>query len=239
MIKRIRFAARRAGVAAADFPAAWRGAVARLAEAPADTRPLRLSVCTVLPEVDTSSAEYEGICFEWFEDEQVLERFQDWLLTLSGQDVLHQINDVADRDRSPVVVADEIVARGADWLERRWLTGGQRVKHVALARRAAGLTPAEFSRRWAQEAGHVRPTGEDVVAIPEDVLGQAYVQNHPRPRSTGDWAYDAINEVYFDDLAHLEKRAAWFRENAPAPDGGLFRDSCFLLASEEALPTAG
>jgi hypothetical protein len=38
----------------------------------------------------------------------------------------------------------------------------------------------------------------------------AYVQNHPVP---GDWPCDAVNEVYFDDLAGLRARVEWLGAN--------------------------
>jgi hypothetical protein len=38
------------------------------------------------------------------------------------------------------VVASERVARGADWLDRRWQEGGPKLKQLAIATRADGLT---------------------------------------------------------------------------------------------------
>lgn len=62
------------------------------------------------------------------------------------------------------------------------------------------------------------------------------MQNHPLPRKTGQWAYDAVNEVYFDDVGSLCRRIEWFRENlADAVQDGLFRRSWFIAAREEVL----
>jgi hypothetical protein len=62
------------------------------------------------------------------------------------------------------------------------------------------------------------------------------VQNHPRPRATGEWAYDALNEVYFDDARSLRTRIEWFRDNLSGqPEEDLVRQSCFIAAREAAL----
>jgi hypothetical protein len=120
------------------------------------------------------------------------------------------------------LVVEERVVRGADWLERRWREATPVFKHIALAQRASGLTQAAFSERWAQHAGTVgsRP-------IPDEVRGLAYVQNHPVP---GDWPYDAVNEVYFDDIDILRTRIAFFED---APTDELFGAHWFLAVREE------
>lgn len=76
--------------------------------------------------------------------------------------------------------------------------------------------------------------------MPYDTLvrGLAYVQNHPRPRPAGEWPYDALNEVWFDDLASLRGRIDWFSRNPPgAASAGhdLFGQSWFLAAREVVL----
>jgi hypothetical protein len=170
-------------------------------EAPPGVRPVRIVGCTVLPEL-TAEAPGEAIGIEWFEDPGHLARFEAWL---AGRP--------AGEDDGAVVVADEVVMRGADWLDERWLRGGESLKQMALATRADGLTPEEFSRRWRSRAGTVvTPTGTPVV-IPDEARGRAYVQNHPRPRDSGEWAFDAVNEVYFDDENALRTRIEWFAEN--------------------------
>ena len=104
------------------------------------------------------------------------------------------------RRRRSVVVADAVVLRGADWLERRWHDGGTEFKHMALAVAAPTASRRPSSRtlarsRRAGPAADRRPT-----AIPDDVRGLAYVQNHPLRGRRRVAAYDAVNEVYFDDL---------------------------------------
>lgn len=140
------------------------------------------------------------ITLEWFSGERHLALFED---RLSGSPGL-------------VAVAEEAVLRGADWLERRWRAGGDRYKHMALAMRAAGLTREEFSRRWRGHAG---------AGIPEEIRGRAYVQNHPLRGP-----YDAVNEVYFDDIAGLRARAEWFGGVKADPE--LFAESRLISVKE-------
>ena len=106
---------------------------------------------------------------------------------------------------SCVVVAEEVVLRGREYLDARWREGGGRFKMMSFGRRHPALTAEEFSARWRDEAG--RLGGE---RIPDEVRGQAYVQNHPVPLDGHEWPLDAVNEVYFDRLDHLHQRAAWF-----------------------------
>lgn len=238
MIKRIRFATRRQDVPAGAFPGAWRGAVAGAADAPPDVRPSRVAVCTTLPGLTDPGPRHDGIGIEWFADVPHLRRFQEWLATPAGGPLLQRFDTVVDPGTSPVVVAEESVMRGADWLEERWRDGGERLKHMAIALRAADLTPAEFAERWRNHAGRIRRPGEaDATAIPDGARGRAYVQNHPRPRTTGEWAYDALNEVYFEDAGSLRARIEWFRANLPGQgQEDLVRRSWFIAAREEVLP---
>jgi hypothetical protein len=132
-----------------------------------------------------------------------------------------------------VVVAEEHVRRGAAWLEARWADGGPRLKHMAVARRGRGLTPAEFSERWRGRAGRVGAT-----PIPEVARGCAYAQNHPLARPEGDWRYDAVNEVWFDDEDALRTRIAWLDEAVGrGDDDDLVREASFLAVREELLVT--
>ncbi len=76
---------------------------------------------------------------------------------------------------------------------------------MSFGRRHPSLSPEEFSARWRNEAG--RLGGE---AIPDDVRGAAYVQNHPVPLDDGhEWPLDAVNEVYLERMDDLRRRAAW------------------------------
>lgn len=179
--------------------------------APVEVRPVRVTASTTLPGLGGPDPRHDIVTNEWFTDAAHLERYEAWV----------------GADPVPSVVAEEHVLRGAAWLDRRWRDGGPRYKHIALATRAAGLTPAEFSDRWRKHAGR-----SGSVVIPDEARGLAYVQNHPVPWSAGEWAYDAVTEVWFDDRADLKARIDWFEANPPGDDG-LFGQSWFLAAAEE------
>jgi len=196
---------------------------ARAADAAHDVRPLRAAVCTALPGVLDSEPKHDTVTLEWFADPAHLERFEAWL----------DASDPRAVD-APTVVADELVLRGADWLEQRWRDGGPKLKHMALATRPSELSAAEFSERWRTQAGAVTRGGTRT-EIPVEARGLAYVQNHPRSRAAGEWAYDAVNEVYFDDLASLERRIAWFRDNVDTGGDDLVQESWFLAVREAVL----
>ncbi|MFA1546274.1 hypothetical protein [Actinomadura chokoriensis] len=236
MIKRIEFVTRRTDVPAGRFPAVWRHVAAGAVDAPPGVRPSRVAVCTTLPDLTGPEPRHDGLAVEWFADAGHLRRFEGWLGGPGG--LSRRADRVADPVRSPVLVTEESVMRGSGWLDRRWRDGGEKLKHMAVAVRAAGLTPAEFSERWRGHSGRVGGSqgGQQggQAAIPDLVKGLAYVQNHPLPRVA--WPYDAVNEVYFDDVAGLRARIEWFRENLPGPvRGDLFRESWFLAVREEVL----
>jgi hypothetical protein len=46
---------------------------------------------------------------------------------------------------------------------------------------------------------------------------QAYIQNHPLVMPVRDWAYDAVNEVYFDDVDGLLARMGTSGRTSPRP----------------------
>jgi len=218
VIKRLRFA---------DHPG-WRDEIAVAIDAPIDARPVRVAVSTAFAPDDDERPLHRGVIEEWFEDEAHLRRVD----AQTAQTA--QTPQTAQTDEGlHVVVADAVILRGAEWLERRWLDGSPKLKHMALATRAPGLTSAEFSARWRDHAGQAR-TSTGTAAIPESVKGLAYVQNHPLAGHAA--AYDAVNEVYFDDLDALRQRIAWFRDNGIGrePDE-LFGTTAFLAVREEAV----
>jgi hypothetical protein len=164
-----------------------------------DPRAVRAVACEVIPELSDPVPPHQWIMVEWFPPGVMPVAPVEWL----------------------AVIAEEAVLRGAPWLEQRWTDGGPMVKHMALATRAAGLTQAEFAARWRAHAGTAGGA-----RIPDEARGLAYVQNHP---VAGQWPYDAVNEVYFDNLDGLRRRVEWFWANAPAPaDGSLFGQSWLL-----------
>jgi hypothetical protein len=230
MIKRIRFAT--GSGAGPGFSAAWPVVVAGALAAPAGVRPVRVVSCMVLPDI-TPDHLHDGLGIEWFEDPGHLARFEAWLASPPGRGTEEMVAGVLDLDASPLFVAEEHVLRGSDWMEERWRRGGGRLKHMAIAKRAAGLSPAQFSDLWKTRAGKV-----GTIVIPEEARGRAYVQNHAIPPPQGSWTYDALNEVYFDsdDFAGIQARITFFSETMKA--GGeqdLVSESWFVVAREEPL----
>jgi hypothetical protein len=54
-----------------------------------------------------------------------------------------------------------------------------------------------------------------------------------------DWAYDAINEVYFDDIAAMRARIDFFEtHDVAAADADLFSAPRFLAVVERVIGTA-
>ncbi len=123
-----------------------------------------------------------------------------------------------------VVTVDEDVVRGAEALAARWAEGGERFKMMSFGRRNPALTRAGFVERWRAEAGRL---GGD--RIPDDLRGLAYVQNHPRG---GDPPLDAVNEVWFDRLDDVRRRAEWFAAR-PVPAELLAPAGCGSLVLRE------
>ncbi|EFC84176.1 EthD domain-containing protein [Parafrankia sp. EUN1f] len=237
MIKRILLVTR--ACAPDRFATAWRAAVGAAATAPPPARPLRLAAGTVLPEV-SPEAPHDGIGLQWFTDEEHLRRFEAWSASPDGTAAHDLLGEAVELESAGVVVAHEHVMRGDEWLRRQLRDGGIGLKQMALARRAADLTLAQFFDRWRSRAGVV-----GTVPIPAEVRGLAYIQNHPLltagtgtgtgAEAEADWAYDAVNEVYFDDLDGIRRRMAWFAENLDRNEDDLVRESCFVAVREEVL----
>ena len=228
MIKRIRLASRRSGLGHEEFSRRWSAAVASAAAVPEPARPARLTVSMALADV-AAGQKYDGVGLEWFTGEEHLLRYEAWLGTPDGAAHARLLGEAVDLDASPVVVTDERVVRGADWLERRWRDGGPRLKQLAIATRAAGLTRPQFLDLWRTRAGKIGAT-----PIPAAYRGLAYLQDHPRIMAGRDWAYDAINEVYFDDAESLLARIAYFdRELTGQAENDLVSANWFLAVREE------
>ena len=176
-----------------------------------DDAPLRAAACRVLHHVAGSAAPHNVIMMEWFED-------------LSA---LHRYEARVGRSADSVLVCEERVLRGADWLGARWRDATPKYKHMALARRAAGLSAAEFSERWRNRPGRIG--GSAATEIPAAARGHAYVQNHPLYEAL----YDAVNEVYFDDLDAMRSRIAFFADhNVAQADADLVSEAFFAVVEE-------
>jgi hypothetical protein len=248
VIKQLCFATPRAGLASdrfgqerfgqdrfgqERFAVRWRQLLLRVASAPPGVGPLRLTSGQVLPAYTDSEVGYRAVGTAWFTDADHLRRCRD---SLAGSGVGTAWGELVDAAASPVLLVEETVPRGADWLQRLRDAGSSTLKQLALARRAEGLSPAEFAERWRAHAGQVSGRAGPAQQIPPEARGRAYAQNHPCPRAEGEWAYDAVNEVYFEDVDALATRIAWFRDNlADAGQGGLFVQPRFLAVREETL----
>ncbi len=231
MIKRLEFAIGRAETTADDTAPAWREIVSADAGAPPEARPRRIALCVALPHSATVPR-HDAVALEWFSDDDHLRRFEQW------RAATNVAPGVVEGVGSAVIVARELVLRGEEWLGRRWRDDRPRYKHMALARRAGHLTPAEFAARWRGHAGTARRAADErSVEIPGDALGAAYVQDHPVPRDGADWVYDAVNEVYFEDLDGLRRREQWFDANLSGDGRGddIFGERWFLSAREDVL----
>jgi hypothetical protein len=227
LIKRIRLVTSKKDLGTEKFSRLWGDAVAIVAASPEPVRPVRLTVAAAAPDV-VADQKYDGVGLEWFTDEEHLLRFETWLGTADGQETERFLGGAVDLDASPVVVTGENVVRGADWLERRWQSGGPKLKQLAIATRANGLTLQQFLDLWRSRAGKI-----GAAPIPEAYRGLAYVQNHPRAMDGRDWAYDAINEVYFDDVKSLRARIAYFdRELTDTAESDLVSANWFLAVRE-------
>ena len=182
MIKRLGFVTGRPDTDRATIEEACRRRVVEALAAPGEVRAARAVICTLLPD-QGGPARHDVVSEEWFDDADHLRRFEDWLSGPQGAPLVGALARVTVSDGSPagsaVVWADEVVMRGDEWLDRRWTDGSPRFKHMALAVRAPGLTPATFSERWRDHAGRARTGDSASSPIPEDVRGLAYVQNHP------------------------------------------------------------
>ena len=118
------------------------------------------------------------------------------------------------------VAVEEVVLRGAGELEALRAGDGPHFTMMSVARRNPALTRAELAERWQAEAGRL-----GAEAIPDDVRGLAYVQDHPLDESA---PFDAINEAWFDSLDGLRRRADWFASR-PVPADLFDPDECFAL----------
>ncbi|MBO0854297.1 MAG: EthD domain-containing protein [Nocardia sp.] len=223
MIKRLRFAVRRDTVTIEEFIHEYPLLCGAAEDAPGDVRPVRMTVNTVVPELAEPDCAHDGVSVEWFRDQEHMNRHDGWCQAQP------RIPDaVTDAEPTAEVIAHEHVLRGEQWLADRWTSGGDRLKHMALAIRADGLTADEFTARWRSHAGTVG--GPAPVPIPPPARGNAYAQNHPIPEATS--TYDAVNEVWFDDLPGLKGRIDWFRDNFRNEPTDLFRRSWFLAVRE-------
>lgn len=126
---------------------------------------------------------------------------------------------------SVAVAVEEVVLRGALALAAHRDAGGEGLKMMSFGRRNPALSPAEFADRWRREAGQL---GGD--PIPDELRGFAYAQDHPRPGAEP--TFDAINEVWFDRIDDLRRRAGWFAAR-PVPAELMSPSECWSVCLRE------
>jgi hypothetical protein len=174
----------------------------------ASGRPFRVAVMTPLDLPDLPAPRFAAIDMQWFTDAGAALANAAWL-EAAAPDLC--LGSRALGEGSCHVVAEEVVLRGRDHLGARWDAGGERFKMMSFGRRNPRLTLEEFLARWRSQAGRL---GDE--SIPDVVRGLAYVQNHPLALAGHEWPLDAVNEVYFERVDDLRRRAEWFAERQQA-----------------------
>jgi hypothetical protein len=175
----------------------------------ADGAPTRVTLSTALHLDGLPPPAFAAVDVLWFADEAAALDHDGWLRRHAPALVLG--------DGSCAVVVEEVALRGD-----RSPVGSYRM--MSFGRRNPGLSRAGFLARWRLESG--RLGGE---AIPDDVRGLAYVQDHP---VGDDVAFDAVNEVWFDRLDDLRRRADWFAAR-PIPSDLMSPAECWSLYLRE------
>jgi hypothetical protein len=223
---------------AEDLRARWTDALAAAAGgAPAGGRPVRVALAVPIelpdlpptanrgalsgispdnaPQFATPRPRFAAVDEQWFVDAAGALANDAWLATIDPELCAGSASFAAG---SCLVVAEEVVLRGREYLDTRWAVGGERYKMMSFGKRNPRVTLREFSTRWRNEAGRLGPT-----SIPADVRGLAYVQNHPVPLDGREWPLDAVNEVWFERLEDLGRRVAWFaaRQDAALRSGAV------------------
>ena len=174
-----------------------------------DGAPLRVALSTALHLPGLPPPPFTAVDISWFADEASALDHDVWLRRVAPA--------LALADGSCAVVVEEVVVRG----DPRNVGS---FKMMSFGRRNPALSRAGFSARWRRESGAM---GGEV--IPDDVQGQAYVQDHP----VGDEvAFDAVNEVWFERLDDLRRRAAWFAAR-PVPTDLMSAAECWSLHLRE------
>jgi hypothetical protein len=192
---------------------------------PESGRPERVAVGVPVELDGLTGAGFAGVDVQWFAGEDGALVNEAWLV--------HVGLGVA----AALVVAEEVVVRGHDYLAARWAGGGERYKMLSFGRRNPRWTPAEFSARWKHDAGSVGGA-----PIPDEVRGLAYVQNHPL--SGREWPFDAVNEVWFERLDDMRRRGEYLATRlaaaphtadslmAPTGNGSMFVRETLIAAKK-------
>jgi hypothetical protein len=196
----------------ADLAARWASALTAVAGVPGHDpaaglawpgRPDRVVLGVPVAEPDFPPPPYAAVDIQWFATAADALANEEWLVSVDPSLALGW--PPVGGGPSCRVVATELPLRGPEDPAALWATGGERFVMMSFGRRDPRLTLPEFLERWRHEAGSLG--GQ---AIPDEVRGHAYVQDHPLVLPGHEWSYDAVNEVHLAQLDHLRIRRDWF-----------------------------
>ena len=108
------------------------------------------------------------------------------------------------------------------------------LKVIGMVKRKSGITLEEFSRYWYEK--HV-PFGQTV--IPESLMHKRYIQNHAvKLPGGGEPPYDGVAEIYFVDLAALQRWNKWYFSDDAKPlredeENFMDRDKTVVVVTDE------
>ncbi|GAN00330.1 hypothetical protein U91I_03996 [alpha proteobacterium U9-1i] len=87
------------------------------------------------------------------------------------------------------------------------------IKVISMLKRRADITHQHFSDYWYNIHA---PLGNRIA--PADALSARYVQNHALTmKGGGEAPYDAVAELYFEDMAAMKRWTDWYHSEAGKP----------------------
>jgi uncharacterized protein (TIGR02118 family) len=139
-----------------------------------------------------------------------------WWQSEEAQSLCGVESDLMDPAQTRSGATHERVLKGRDRLfddAVRREQGGA-VKVVAFLKRRPDMSTAECCRYWEQCHAPLALT-----AVPADVFAYAYVQNHCIVEKGTEPDFDAVAELYFDDLKAVRRWSRWYASD----DGAVLR----------------
>jgi|CXWL01.1.fsa_nt_gi uncharacterized protein (TIGR02118 family) len=87
------------------------------------------------------------------------------------------------------------------------------IKVISMLKRKEGMSRAEFSKYWFEKHA---PFGNEIA--PREALSKRYIQNHALQfPGKGEGPYDAVAELYFEDMAGMQRWIDWYWSDAGKP----------------------
>lgn len=122
-----------------------------------------------------------------------------------------RLTELSDDGSAHVLAREHVVVGTAELFEgrSRRVQPADVVKVVAFLVRRPGTTAAEFGAYW-----HDRHAPFALRICPTNAFGYGYVQHHA---VDDDQPYDGVVEMYFRDIAHMQRWATWFNGPEGAP----------------------